>query len=169
MNQFEQKLLIAYEMRKMNEIEWFLNIRVIRDREFHQIFFCQNNYIDKLINKFNINIFYKLSKVLLTHYVQMIKNEKTATKQKIWIYQQRIKFINFAAIITRSDIIFATLKLSEFLINSSTYHMKQVDRMFRYLIYTKNYIIVFNDQINNSNIIFIKFLNVSFADDLNIR
>ena len=47
--------------------------------------------------------------------------------------------------------------------------MKQVDKMFKYLIYTKNYVIVFNDQTNNSNIIFLNFSNASFANDLNIR
>ena len=51
----------------------------------------------------------------------------------------------------------------------TTYHMKQVDRMFRYLTHTKNYVIVFNDQTNNSNIIFLNFSNASFADDLNIH
>ena len=47
--------------------------------------------------------------------------------------------------------------------------MKQADKMLKYLAYTKNYVIVFNYQTNNSNIIFIKFSEASFADDLNIR
>ena len=46
--------------------------------------------------------------------------------------------------------------------------MKQVDKMLKYLTNIKNYVTVFNDQTNNSNIIFIKFLDTSFADDLNI-
>ena len=47
--------------------------------------------------------------------------------------------------------------------------MKQVNRMFKYLAHIKNYVIVFNDQTNNSDIIFINFSDVSFANDLNIR
>ena len=65
----------------MNEIKWFLNIRVTRDRELYEMFFCQNNYIDKLINKFNINIFYKSSEASLTHFISMMKNKKTITLQ----------------------------------------------------------------------------------------
>ena len=99
----------------------------------------------------------------------MIKNEKTVAKQKIRTYQQRVEFINFATIIIRSDVIFAVLKLLKFFINLSTYHMKQADRMFRYLTHMKNYVIIFNNQINNSNIISIKFLDTSFANDLNTR
>ena len=133
------------------------------------MFFCQNNYIDKLINKFNINTFYKSSETSLAYYVQMRKSEKTITLQKIQIYQQRVEFINFVAIIIKLDVIFAALKLLEFLINSLTYYIKQINRVLKYLTHIKNYVIVFNDQANNLNIIFIDFSDVSFANDLNIR
>ena len=99
----------------------------------------------------------------------MRKSENTVTSQETHAYQQRIESINFVAIIIRSDVIFAASKLSEFLINSSTYHMKQINRVLKYLTHIKNYVIVFNDQANNSNIIFINFSNVSFANDLNTR
>ena len=133
------------------------------------MFFCQNNYIDKLISKFNINTFYKLSESLLIHYVQMKKNENTVTSQETHAYQQRIESINFVAIIIKSDVAFAASKFSEFLINLFAYHIKQTNRMLKYLIHIKNYVIVFNDQANNSNIIFINFSDVSFANDLNTR
>ena len=133
------------------------------------MFLCQNSYIDKLISKFNINTFYKSSETSLTHYVQMRKSENTATSQETYAYQQRIEFINFVAIIIRSDVVFAASKFSKFLINSSTYHMKQINRVLKYLAHIKNYVIVFNDQANNSDIIFIDFSDFSFANDLNTR
>ena len=133
------------------------------------MFFYQNNYVDKLINKFNINTFFNSSTASLTNFVQMMKNKKTIILQQIHAYQQRVEFINFVTIIIRSNVFFAASKLLKFFINSSIYHMKQVDKIFKYLTHTKNYVIVFNDQTNNSNIIFLNFLNVSFADDLNTR
>ena len=99
----------------------------------------------------------------------MMKNKETPTLQQIRAYQQRVGSINFATIITRSDIFFAALKLSEFFINSSTYHIEQVDRVFRYLVHTKNYAFVFNGEVSNLNTIFLDSSDVSFADDLNIR
>ena len=75
----------------------------------------------------------------------MRKSENTVTSQETHAYQQRIESINFVAIIIRSDVIFAASKLSEFLINSSTYHMKQINRVLKYLTHIKNYVIVFND------------------------
>ena len=69
MNEFEQKLFNVYEMRNLSEIQWFLDIRITRNRKLQQMFLCQNSYIDKLINKFNINTFYKSSEASLAHYV----------------------------------------------------------------------------------------------------
>ena len=129
---------------------------------------CQDNYIDKLINKFNINTCSKLLKASLIHYVQIIKNKKTVAKQKIRTYQQEIESINFAIIIICLNVILTALKLLEFFINLLTYYMKQIDKMLRYLTHTKNYVIVFNDQTNNLNIMIIKFSDALFADDSNI-
>ena len=77
-----------------------------------------------MINKFNINTFYKSLKTFLIYHIQKIKNEKTTIKLKIQVYQQRVEFINFATIIIRSDLIFTASKLLELLINSLTYYMK---------------------------------------------
>ena len=47
--------------------------------------------------------------------------------------------------------------------------MKQTNRTLKYLTHIKNYVIVYNDQTNQKNIIFMKFFDVSFANDINIR
>ena len=39
--------------------------------------------------------------------------------------------------------------------------------MLAYLIYTKNYAIVYNNQTNNANIIFLNFFDVLFVDNVN--
>ena len=50
---------------------------------------------------------------------EIVKNLNQIIVQQILKYQQRLEFINFAAVIIKSDIAFTTFKLSEFLINSS--------------------------------------------------
>ena len=99
----------------------------------------------------------------------MIKNEKTIISQKVHAYQQKVKFINFVVTTTRLNVIVVASKLIEYFTNSFEHHTKQTNRTLKYLTHTKNYIIVFNDQINNTNIIFLKFFDVSFANDINIR
>ena len=167
-DEFEIKLFKIYEMKSMNELKWFLGIRITRNRKLNTMILCQNNYIDKFIVKFNININKKVSNSSLK-YITMIKNIEQVTSQSIYVYQQRIKFINFATIITRSNVIFAISKLVEFFINFSNYHINQSNHTLEYLVHTKKYVIVFNDQSTNSKIIFLISSNVSFANDEKTR
>ena len=51
---FEAKLFNKYEMKALGEIEWFLGIRVTRDRISRKLWLCQDSYIDKIGAKFNI-------------------------------------------------------------------------------------------------------------------
>ena len=166
---FEQKLFEIYEMRNIEKIEWFFNIRITRDKKHQKTFLCQNNYVDKLINKFNIDMIKKTFESFIVNYIFMMKNESTATSQKIYAYQQRVDFINFAIVITRSNVIAVVFKLTKYFTNFSKHHMKQTNRTLKYLTHIKNYVIVYNDQTNNENIIFIDFFDVSFVDDINIR
>ena len=85
------------------------------------------------------------------------------------IYQQRIKFINFAKVTIRLNITQSIFKLSEFFINFSKHHLFVVDRLFRYLTYTKKFSIVFDLEIHDFKTVFLKFSNAFYDDDIYIR
>ena len=70
---FQNKLFQIYEMRYINELQWFLEIRITRDRMKHTLTSCQDNYIDKLIVKFNVNTTIKSLKTSLNSYEQLEK------------------------------------------------------------------------------------------------
>ena len=126
-------------------------------------------YIDKLIVKFNINTTDKFLIISLS-IDHLVKSENETIFQQIHVYQQRIKSINFAVVIIRLDIAFATSKLFEFLINSSTIHMKLVDRVLKYFEQTKELEIEFNIHENNQ-FLFIFLINsdASFVDNISTR
>jgi hypothetical protein len=42
-------------MRALEELEWFLGIRVIRDRDARKLWLCQDSYIVKITAKFHLN------------------------------------------------------------------------------------------------------------------
>ena len=166
MKKFQNKLFQIYEMRYIDELQWFLDIRITRDCNKHTLTLCQDSYIDKLIIKFNINTSTRSSEASLSSYEQIEKNLNTTTAQQTLVYQQRIDFINFAAVIIKSDIAFAAFKLSKFLINSSFQHLKAVNKMLKYLVHIRSYEIVFNVQVININCIFFESSDASFADDI---
>ena len=51
-DEFQKKLFIKYEMRYVEEIEWFFDIKIARDRYHCHLFLSQDFYIDKFKMKF---------------------------------------------------------------------------------------------------------------------
>ena len=165
---FQFRLFQVYEMRYLEKIQWFLDIRIVRDRKSRKLFFCQNFYINKLIFKFHIKTIYKTSDVSL--FIEKFKkNIEQAIVEQILIYQQRIEFINFAAVIIKSDIAQAIFKFSEFFINFSKHHLFVVDKLLRYLTHTKKFFIVFNLEVHDFKTVFLKSSNIFYDDDIYIR
>ena len=166
---FEQNFFEIYEMRNIDEVEWFLNIRITRDKKQQTTFLCQNSYVDKLVSKFNINIIKKTFDSFMINYIFMIKNENKIISQEIHAYQQRVDFINFVVTTTKSNVTIVVSKLIEYFTNSFQHHTKQTNWTLKYLIHTKNYVIIYNDQTSNADIIFLNFSNVFFANDIDTR
>lgn len=44
-----------YDLRKLRELKWFLGIRVLRDLAAGSIWLIQDSFIDKVVNKFDLD------------------------------------------------------------------------------------------------------------------
>jgi hypothetical protein len=77
-----------------------------------------------------------------------------------------MRFLNFAAIIFRFDIIFATAKLAQFLKKSNSNYVMIANRVIVYLNDTKNFVIEFLEKFSE---IFLCASDAAFADDELIR
>jgi hypothetical protein len=161
---FEKSLMKLFEMRIMNELKWFLKIKILRNRANRKIWLCQNSYINKIATKFHL----KKIKCLKTSFANLssinekVENLNQSNLQKIYVFQQQMKSLNFATMIFRSDIIFVTAKLVQFLKNSNLNHVLIVNRINIYLNDIKNLIIEFS---KNSSEIFLSANDVAFAND----
>ena len=51
---FEISLLMKFQMRALDDLNWFLSIRIIQDRDVRKIWLCQNLYISKIAARFNL-------------------------------------------------------------------------------------------------------------------
>ncbi len=89
-------------------------------------------------------------------------NQTKSNLQRIYVFQQRMKSLNFAVVIFRSNIIFSTAKLVQFLKNSNSDHVTIANRVIAYLNDIKNLIIEFS---KNSSEILLSANNAAFADD----
>ncbi len=89
-------------------------------------------------------------------------NQKKSDSQRVYAFQQKIKFLNFVVVISRLDIVFATAKLAQFLKNSNSNHFIAVNRVISYLNETKNLTIEYSSRIAN---ILLCVSDATFADD----
>jgi uncharacterized protein len=99
-----------------------------------------------MIAKFNLKAM-KSSKTFLAKLSILTKamNAKKSNSQLVYAYQQRIKSLNFATIIFRSDIAFVTFKLTQYLQALISNHLAAVDRFISYLNETKNLVIEYSN------------------------
>ncbi len=164
---FEKSLMKKFEMRMLKKLKWFLEIKIIRDRANRKIWLCQDSYISKMMTKFHLEEM-KISKTLLAKILRINEKAKheNSNSQRVYVFQQRMRFLNFAAIIFKLDIIFATAKLVQFLKNSNSNHVMIANRVIVYLNDTKNFVIEFSEKFSE---IFLCASDAAFADDELIR
>jgi hypothetical protein len=163
---FENSLMKRFEMKILSELKWFLEIKITRDRANRKIWLCQNSYINKIVTKFHLKKM-KCSKISLVNLSRINENaensnQKKSNSQRIYVFQQRVRSLNFAVVIFRSNIIFATAKLAQFLKNSNSNYVTIANRIIVYLNDIKNFVIEFS---RNSSEIFLCASDVAFADD----
>jgi hypothetical protein len=158
---FEKLLMKRFEMRILSELKWFLEIKIIRNRANRKIWLCQNSYISKIVTKFYLKEM-KCSKTSLANLSRINEIAENSNSQRVFVFQQRMRSLNFAAIIFRSNIVFATAKFAQFLKNSNSNHLAIANRLIAYLNDIKNLIIEFS---RNFSEIFLCASDVAFADD----
>jgi hypothetical protein len=162
---FEKLLMKRFEMRILSEWKWFLEIKIIRNRANRKIWLCQNSYINEIMTKFFLKKI-KYSKTSFANLSRINEIAENSNSQRIFVFQQRMKSLNFAAIIFKLDIVFAIVKLVQFLKNSNSNHVTIANRIIAYLNDIKNLIIEFSEIFSE---IFLNANDVAFANDEFIR
>jgi hypothetical protein len=149
------KLKDIFEMRDLDILKFFLDVRIIQDRETEIVYLVQDVYAEKLIKKYAISINQKTS--ISLSYQSLISYMKEVDSDRIHVYRQKMKSICYLAIIIRSDIVKTTSKLAEFLINSDFYHLMIADHCIRYLHVIRHLTIKFDVSKSEKLIIQIDF------------
>ena len=131
------RLKNAYELTEKGNAEWFLGIKIVRDRSKHIICLGHDAYIEKIAGRFgqdNSNHNPTIP-IPIQHYT---KNQQQATAQEIKSYQEKVGSLLYTAIMIRPDVAFAASTLSRYLTNPSQEHHKAADQAIRYLYITRN-------------------------------
>lgn len=134
---FITHLKARVEVKELGELNWFLGIRVIRDRSKHKMWLCQDSYIEKIAQRFNLVPERAYDTPLPVLDLDSLVREIQASPEAIYGYQQRVGSIQFAACSTRPDVAKHASKLAEFQLNPAPEHIHLADRVIQYLYHTR--------------------------------
>jgi hypothetical protein len=130
-DEFKRLIMAKYPMRDLGPVQWFLGIRIVRDRDNRCLSICQDSYIKSMLVRYHLDGSKSASIPLPPE--KLDKYDQNATKEQIHQYQQKVGSIMYAAVMTRPDIACAASKLCEHLQNPSPKHLDAVDHVIRYL------------------------------------
>lgn len=133
--QLERDLEAHWELTDHGEAEWFLNIRILRDRQQHKLWLCQDTYISSVAMRYHLT--HRAPVYTPLPVEELMPYEGTASAEDIKLYQQKVGSSQYATTITRPDAAKAAAKLSQFLMNPGPQHQNAVDRVICYLYTTR--------------------------------
>jgi hypothetical protein len=159
-----RKALIArYEVKDLGELNWFLDIRVIRDRGQDKLWICQDSYIEKITHKYNLQFRKHPSTSMPID--PLTPNSQQASPEQILAFQGKTGSINYATIQTRPDAARAGSHLTEFAINPSQQHQDAADQAILYLNGTRYYAIEYSATANSQEIRYTHPKTLEIASD----
>ncbi|KAJ5504596.1 hypothetical protein N7463_007470 [Penicillium fimorum] len=163
--QLERELEAHWELTDHGEAAWFLNIRIIRDRQQKKLWLCQDSYVTSVAARYNLTdrppVYTPLPVDELKPY------QGTATPREIRLYQQKVGSAGYATTITRPDAAKATARLAQFLTNPSPQHQQAADRVITYLYSTRNLAIEYSAGAASAGMDSVQFASdASYGDHL---
>ena len=122
-----------YSLTGGGELQWFLGIEVLRDRENRKIWLSQSSYIDKISKLANSSP--RCDTPMGPG--ELLPFQGQATSREVTAYQRKVGSLLYAAVITRPDIAFPTSRLARFNVNPGPEHDAAADRALCYLLNTR--------------------------------
>ena len=161
----KRKLKQEYQMTDLGPVERFLGLRIRRDRAKRKILVDQTEYIQTVLERFQMNNS-KSQRTPLPAGAVLESNKDTASDQFRTQYQSIIGSIMYAMLGTRPDIAFAVTRLAKFASNPSQAHMGYAYYILRYLQGTKDYALCY-DGASNSGLV--AYSDSDWAEDRDDR
>ncbi|TPX13082.1 uncharacterized protein E0L32_006508 [Thyridium curvatum] len=163
---FKKDLTSRFEMRDLGDIKWFLGMRVVQSSDRSQIWISQEDKITNLAARHKLDDMVGGPATPMS-VEEIMKPDEQATSSEIHIYQQKVGSLIYLSITTRPDIAKAVTSLARFLTNPPPKAMKEVDRVIRYLLRTKDLGILFDG--NDPDPSLKVYTDASFGDDPETR
>ena len=156
----------CFSMKDLGEAEYILGIKIHRDRSRRMIGLSQETYIDKVLERFNMENS-KRGFIPMQHGISLNKTQCPKTPDEIKRmknvpYASAIGSIMYAMICTRPDVSYALSVCSRFQSNPGDAHWNAAKNILKYLRRTKDCFLVYG---GDSELVVRGYTDASFQID----
>ncbi|CAL1406718.1 unnamed protein product [Linum trigynum] len=136
-NDLKKELSKSFAMKDLGPAKQILGVRIIRDRGAKKIWLSQEKYIEKVLQRFNMDNAKAVSCPLANHFTLTSKQSPSTEKEKAEMdkipYASAVGSLMYAMVCTRPDIAHAVGVVSRFLSKPGKEHWEAVKWILRYL------------------------------------
>lgn len=139
--QLKEDIAAKVEITDLGPISYYLGIEIARSPG--QISISQQKYTTEILAKFGKSDL-KPVKSPSEMGVRLEKSDQVADEQTTRSYQQQIGSLMYLMVATRPDLAYSVSQAARFMSSPSSEHFQALDRIWKYLVYTKNSKLVFS-------------------------
>ena len=168
-DEFEYWIRDYFEVTDPTDAEYFLGIRVHRDRTCDQPWLTldQHQFIKTIQSRFDV-VKTKITVPISTNF-HAIPNPDPKEENDLEftrLYQSKLGSLMYLMLGTRPDIAYAVGVLGRFASNPSPDHMTAIDRLFRYIDHTQDLCLVYTKQNGGNTIDPVGYVDSDLAGDI---
>jgi hypothetical protein len=150
MEAVKSSLRKSFSMKDLGEATYMLGIKIYRDRSKRLIGLSQDAYIDKILNRFNMQDskkgFLPMSRDITLSKKQCPSEPDDQERMRVISYALAIGSIMYAMLCTRPDVSYAISATSRYQSNYGDAHWTIIKNILKYLRRTKEAFLVFGGE-----------------------
>ena len=159
-----------FDMKGLGATKKILGIEIHRDRGVGKLWLSQKGYLKKVLERFSMLDAKPVSTPLSAHF--KLSSELCPSSNEELEYMSKVPYANavgclmYLMVCTRPDISHAISVVSRFMANLGKEHWNEVKWIFRYLIGTRDFSILFDQR---ASIEVVGYVDFDYAGDLDSR
>jgi Reverse transcriptase (RNA-dependent DNA polymerase)/Integrase core domain len=145
----KQAIANYYPIKDLGDCEWILNMRVTRNRETKQIMLCQEAYVNRMLQQFNLSNCNPAPNPEVVADLTVLPNGQEPiqlNEQDHACYRSLVGALLYAANTTRVDIAHVVGILSRYVAAPANHHLAAAKHCLRYLRGTADFGMIFGSQ-----------------------
>jgi len=168
-DRLKTQLSKAFAMKDLGPAKQILGIRIHRERDAKKLYLSQEKYIEKVLQRFNMDNAKAVSSPLATHFKLNTEQCPSTDAEKKDMervpYASAVGSLMYAMVCTRPDIAYAVGVVSRFLSNPGREHWNAVKWIMRYLRGTSSLRLCFG----NEKPLLVGYTDADMAGDVDTR